>query len=262
MASSKVGQLKPFMIEEKKEDPNTAVSEVTANKWKGSMLAIIRKEEKWAPLISKTWHPKKTAHRGFQGSDAANNSNLVDAMLEYVSQYAPNALYRDIEKRTTSLDAVWTLVRNWAGLKTSGCKQQVYFRVKKSFSSSSDLSPTDFFFSLRNAKEDCLLFSRNNGGKITFQGRYPEEDEELSPTLESDVVLDWLETMGGQKLVEHIFRIFSKELESETLADLRQKISDNLENLLVESDQQAEVNRTYVPNSKPPPRKNFQQRLN
>ena len=82
MASSKVGQLKPFMIEEKKEGPNNVMSEVTANKLKGCMLANIRKEEKWAPLISKTWHPKKTAHRGFQGSDAANNSNLVDAMLE------------------------------------------------------------------------------------------------------------------------------------------------------------------------------------
>lgn len=112
------------------------------------MLANIRKEEKWAPLISKTWHPKKMINRGFQGSDAANTSNLVDAVLEYVSQYAPNALYRDIVKRATSLDAVWTLVRNWARLKTSGCKQQVYLLVKKSFSSSDDLSPTNFFFSL------------------------------------------------------------------------------------------------------------------
>ena len=116
MASSKVGQLKPFMIKEKKEDPYNVISEVTANKWKGCMIANIRKEEKWVPLMSRAWEQKKSPNRGFTGTDAATNSNRVDAMLEYVSQYAPNALYRDITKRATSLDAVWTLVRNWAGL--------------------------------------------------------------------------------------------------------------------------------------------------
>ena len=59
MASSKAGQLKPFMIEEKKEGPDNVISEVTANKWKGSILANIKKEEKWVTLISRTWEPKK-----------------------------------------------------------------------------------------------------------------------------------------------------------------------------------------------------------
>ena len=48
MATSKVGQLKPFMIEEKKEGPNNSISEVTANKWKGgkAQLAPILKRKK------------------------------------------------------------------------------------------------------------------------------------------------------------------------------------------------------------------------
>ena len=58
MAVSKVGQLKPFMIEEKKDGPNNTVSEVTANKWQGCMLANIKKEANWLPLISLTWSPK------------------------------------------------------------------------------------------------------------------------------------------------------------------------------------------------------------
>ena len=66
------------------------------------------------------------------------------------------------------------------------------------------------------------------------------------PTLESDVVLDWLESLGGTKLVEHIFRVFAKELESESLADLRQRISDNLACLISEADQQAELYRAFV----------------
>ena len=55
MASSKIGQLKPFMLEEKKEGPNNTISEVTANKWKGAILANIKKEEKWVSLIPRTW---------------------------------------------------------------------------------------------------------------------------------------------------------------------------------------------------------------
>ena len=46
MASTKAGQLKPFMIEEKKDGPNRTISEVTANKWQGCILANIKKEEK------------------------------------------------------------------------------------------------------------------------------------------------------------------------------------------------------------------------
>jgi hypothetical protein len=59
--ASKIGQLKPFMIEEKKEGPHKTVSETTANKWQGCMIANIKKEEKWLPFLSpKSWKPKKT----------------------------------------------------------------------------------------------------------------------------------------------------------------------------------------------------------
>ena len=62
---------------------------------------------------------------------------------------------------------------------------------------------------------------------MSFQGQIPEQDEELSPTLECDVVTDWLEALGGPELLEHIFRTFAKDLERESLADLRQRISDS-----------------------------------
>jgi hypothetical protein len=202
MTSSKVGQLKPFMIEEKKEGPTRSVSEITANKWQGCMVANIKKEEKWVPLMTKTWQPKKTANRGLAGATAADDSTQVDQMLEYVSQYAPNALYRDITLRATSLAAVWTLVRDWAGLKTSGCKQHTYFTVKHSYDSNSDLTPTDFFFSLRNAKDDCLLLSAAHGGNVKFHGSVPTDDEDLTPTLESDVVLDWLDSLVVPNLLD------------------------------------------------------------
>ena len=53
MATTKAGQLKSFMIEEKKDGPNRTVSKVTANKWQGCITANIKKEEKWLPLMTK-----------------------------------------------------------------------------------------------------------------------------------------------------------------------------------------------------------------
>ena len=194
--SSKIGQLKPFMIEDKKEGPTNSVSETTANKWKGCILANIKKEEKWLPHISTSWAQKKVPNRGFTGVDAATKCTQVDAMLEYISQYAPNALYRDITKQATSLEAIWTLIRNWAGLKTSGCKQQTYFKVKHSFDPNGELSTTDFFFFLRNAKEDCLLLSENSGGKIKFRGTLSN----IYPSSISTSILPKITAYGKAKL--------------------------------------------------------------
>ena len=54
----KVGHLKPFLIEEKKEGPKQSISETTANKWQGNIVANIKKNEKWLPYIGKTWGQK------------------------------------------------------------------------------------------------------------------------------------------------------------------------------------------------------------
>ena len=89
-------------------------------------------------------------------------------MLEYVSQYAPKALYRDITLRATSLSAVWILVRNWAGLKPLAVSS-TYFTVKHSYDPSGDLTLTDFFFSIRNACCFQLHMEEMLNSVATFQ---------------------------------------------------------------------------------------------
>jgi hypothetical protein len=46
-------------------------------------------------------------------------------------------------------------------------------------------------------------------------------------------VLDWIDCIGGAPLVDHIFRVFSKDLATETLHDVRQRIIDNIETLVM-----------------------------
>ena len=123
--ASKVGQLKPFYLEEKKVGPAQTISDATFTKWQGSILANIRKEEKWAPFVTGNWEPKKVPNRGFNTATAAADAQNVDLMLAYLAQYAPSVLYRDITQRSTSLTAVWAVIRQWAGLKASGCKHEL-----------------------------------------------------------------------------------------------------------------------------------------
>ena len=162
MTTNKVGYLKPFNLEDRK-DTNGSVNETTVNKWQGCMIQNVRKDQRWILLLELEWQPKRVNNRGVVGRPAVAGPPVVpavpaaavaadiDAMLEYVSQFSPNCLYRDITTRATSLQAVWRLVRDWAGLKSSGCRQQAYWQVKRSYDPNGDVSPTDFFFLLRNA---------------------------------------------------------------------------------------------------------------
>ena len=188
MVAPKAASIKPFMLE-KKEGPRQVVSETSVNKWIGCLVTNIKKETDWCPFTASdySWDQKKVVNRG--KADAATARN-IEAMLEYISQYTPNCLYWDITVRSKSMEEIWTLVRKWAGIKTVGCYQQKYFQMKRSYNPSGDVTPTDFYFMLRNCKEDCLFKSVNSGGQIPFQGQIPDQDEELSPTLECDVVAD------------------------------------------------------------------------
>ena len=79
-----------------------------------------KKRRQVAPVRFPDVALKKRKYHGLKGEKADAESNLIDGLLEYVAQYAPNALYRDITRRATSLESIWILVRKWAGLKTSG----------------------------------------------------------------------------------------------------------------------------------------------
>ena len=85
--------------------------------------------------------------------------------------------------------------------------------------------------------EDSLLRTRASGGTVRYNGEFPTEDEDLTPTLESTVVGDWLATLGGAALQDLVIRVYAKDLETESLADLRERITDNLETLMAEAAQ-------------------------
>jgi hypothetical protein len=78
--------------------------------------------------------------------------------------------------------------------------------------------------------EDNLL-KRN--GNITHHGEDPEEDEDLSPSLENFIVLTWLRLIH-KDLPRMVKQRYGTELRSQTLASIKPEISQALTSLLDE----------------------------
>ena len=162
---AKAATVKPFRLDECKSGPNGRVHEITVNKWKGMDLTSIRKEEKWIQFLPDTgtikeWGPRKETDRSLDGDQKAANARHIDDMLEFVAQFAPSCLYRDITAKAKSLKEVWTLINEWACIKPHGCNHQTYNQIRKNYRKDDpDKNIIDLYYEMKNAKEDCLLKS-------------------------------------------------------------------------------------------------------
>ena len=234
---------KPFYLVDRKAGPRNTVSETDVCQFVSVLEANLRLNEKWREVMRENWHPKSTEDRGFIGADKATKAVNVDGMLAYVAGYAPPPLYRAIEQRCRSLDEVWKLIRRWAGIQTSGLKLLTYSRLVNSWDPSGDLTPNEFYYILRDCMEDTLLIKN---GKVKHNNVNQDEDEEMTPALESVIVKDWLIAIGGQNLFEHCCRVYAKDLETETIATVQERIAQNLETLMID----VEANENVVKISK------------
>ena len=68
-------------------------------------MTNIKKETDWCPFTAAdyVWDQKKVLNRGKANAATARN---IDAMVEYISTYAPNCLYRDITVRATLMEGI------------------------------------------------------------------------------------------------------------------------------------------------------------
>ena len=82
--------------------------------------------------------------------------------------------------------------------------------------------------------KDCLLRTRANGGTVRYNNELPTEDEDLTPNLESTVVVDWLAILGGAALQDLVIRVNAKDVETESLTEPCKRITDNLDTLMAE----------------------------
>ena len=255
MAAYKSSKL--FSLEERKRQTGKATSEVDIFQWKSTLVEELRKNASFTDHLKSdaTWKTPKVTNRGFAGGTAETKSKQVDDMLTKISSVAPSCLVRAISKRTTCLEDVLILVRDWAGIQTTGSRHLDYYRVKHSWKADGDESRQEFFYRLKDSMEDALITTAH---KITEDGKAITEDEDMTPCINSTVVMDWIDAIGGGPLVEHVHRVYAKDLESVTLGSLQSRISKNLDSLLheIEEQQLAHANRVeYVQPSQYTPQK-------
>jgi hypothetical protein len=112
------------------------------------------------------------------------------------------------------------------GFQTSGAQFVDFCNIKLE----ADERPKDLYQCMMAFVKDTLL-TRNSG--ITHYGEQMTEDEDLSPTLENLIILQWLHLIN-KDLPLLVKQRYGTELRSRTLASIKPQISQALYSLLNE----------------------------
>ncbi len=220
-----------------KQKELSRVESVTSfNAWKDNFMYIlaINKNFKSFLLPTTTWLKYSTANpnRGFTdgtGEGAVSKEDqakYLDLFLGQIANYAPVISRNQITKNSTSLNDIWSKLREHYGIQTSGSKFIDITNIR--------LTPgeryEDLFQRILAFFEDNLL---TTGCGLTHHGENVTTSEDLSPSLENMVVLVWLERIhiGLPGLVK---QKYGAELRNRTLASIKSEISSALDSLLAE----------------------------
>ena len=205
----------------------------------------------------KHWKPKRFLNRGFTGTQAVDRADMIDSILLKIAKNGPSAIFQDIVNRSTSYDYIKNAIRKVSGFPNAGNKLVQYFCVKNSFDASTD-EYNGHYWNLRDIRIGCLLKKES---EIKFEGAALTEDEELTPALECQIVADWLESIGGVKLIKYVAQEYSKDLETCTLYDLQETLGqkETMTTLLDKMDveETGKLNKFQARKSEKSPRRSF-----
>ena len=197
-------------------------SETDVETWWLTLMDFIKSVPKFKKSMQsdKTWGPKNVDKRGLEGSDAQDRADVIDSILLKIAKNGPSAIFQDIVYRSTSYDYIRNAIRKVCGFPNASNKLVSYFALKNSF----DISQEEFnthYYNMRDVRIGCLL---KKNSSITFNGKKLNADEELTPALECQIVADWLESIGGVKLLKFVFQEYSRDLETCTLYDMQETL--------------------------------------
>ena len=197
-------------------------SETDIESWWLTIIDFLKSVPKYKKSMNKdkSWAQKKVINRGFEGDDATDRADTIDSILLKIAKNGPSAIFQDIVYRSTSYDYIRDLIRKVCGFPNISNKLVSYYTLKNSF----NLDQDDFnthYYNMRDIRIGCLL---RKDSTIKFNGNVQLEDEELTPALESQIVADWLESIGGVRLIKFVFQEYSRELESCTIFDLQEML--------------------------------------
>lgn len=217
--------VRPYSLDEKRQKkPNLTSADIS--QWKETVLASVRTDNDLKLLLTlEEFGDAKAVNRGFTDNNPADRAGHLNRLLTIIATHAPTSLFNEITKRKKSFNSIWEEINAWADIRTPSSNHLVYYRLKQAYDPSRQ-TPQELFYNLRDSMESS--FAKKD---LYFDKKKLEADEDFSPTAEATVILDWLHAIGGNALVEHVFRVYTTELETIHLKDLQRKISENLVSL-------------------------------
>ena len=171
------------------------------------------------------FHDDPEDHEGTKRT-AAQKTTHLELMLGQIANFCPIISRNTIIKNSTSINSIWQVIRLHFGFQTSGGHFLDFNNIKLE----NNERPEDLYQRLMSFVEDNLLRA---DGSIKHHGDVPEDNEELTPSLENFVVLTWLRLIH-KDLPTLVKQRYGTELRSQTIASLKPEISQALDSLLEE----------------------------
>ena len=230
----------------------------TFEAWRQNLQYTLSLDPNFATFLvdGTTWGRKTAANplRGFTndggegGRTAAQKVAQLELMLGQIANYCPIIARNTIVRNSVSINNIWQSIRLHFGFQSTGGHfldlDQIHLEPNE--------RPEDLYQRLSSFVDDNLM---KGGGLITHHGEVPDQDEELTPTVENMIVLTWLRLIHPN-LPALVKQKYATDLRSRTLASLKPEISLAISSLLdeVHSLADAKVLRSSFQRKLPPKR--------
>ena len=213
--------------------------------WKNNIMYNLSLNDSFAPYLragfkfGKKSKDKPTRELTDSTGDGALTKEakciIVDMMLTQIANWAEVIPRNDIVKNCETLDQIWQVIRLYYNLQTTGSLLNEAWNLTRQ----PDETPQALYSRLKQMYDDNLL---KQGGLVYID--QITEDEELSPTLHSTIILHWMQILhpGLRNLVT---LRFSSELRNNTYAKIFPEISRSVNDLLSELERESSVMRTF-----------------
>ena len=207
--------------------------------WKENLLYTFSLDDNFAPYLvdNVTWAKKSQSNpnRGFTNDPTTVRENRrtavqkcvqLELMLGQIANYCTVISRNVIVKNSTSLNDIWSKIREHYGFQTTGSR----FLDLANIQLNSAERYEDLYQRLLSFFDDNLL---TTGTLLTHHGDDITVDEEMTPSMENVVVFLWLQRIH-EGLPALIKQRYGAELRNKTLASIKPEISQALDSLLEE----------------------------
>ena len=201
--------------------------------WKETLIDCASQKNDWLEFTAPnyTWIPRNVnKNRGFAIENEEEKKKMIslNSYINYIATYAPGSLVQDIINESNGNTYVDAKIRSMYQLKNTGSSVFKYYKKSRSFNHAGTQTFQDFYYELRALKYETLY---KQGQQVSFKGEKVAKDESLSPSMENSVVIDWLAAIDGD-LIDEVEQQYARDLESVSLVDLQEIISQSLPSLL------------------------------